>query len=57
MRYIDVSGITFKKRGDCVMRIIDGKRYAMKLESLAGDAFDTVTPEFDRQVASAALGK
>jgi len=26
------------------MRIVDGKLYAMKLESLAGRSFDTVAP-------------
>jgi hypothetical protein len=36
---------------------VDGKLYAMKLESLAGSAFDTVAPEFDRLIASAELGE
>jgi hypothetical protein len=57
LRYNYVSGIAFRKRGGCVMRIVDGKLYAMKLESLAGSAFDTVAPEFDRLIASAELGE
>jgi predicted Zn-dependent protease len=57
LRYNYVSGIAFRKRGSCVMRIVDGKLYAMKLESLAGHSFDTVAPEFDRLIASAELGK
>ena len=57
LRYNYVSGIAFKKRGSCIMRIVDGKLYAMKLESLAGRSFDAVVPEFDRLIASAELGK
>jgi hypothetical protein len=57
LRYNYVSGIAFRKRGSCVMRIVDGRLYAMKLESLAGNSFDTVAPEFDRLIASAQLGK
>ena len=57
LRYDYASGIAFSKRGSCVMRIVDGKLYAMKLESLAGRSFDTVAPEFDRLIASAQLHK
>jgi beta-barrel assembly-enhancing protease len=57
LRYNYVSGIAFKKKGSCVMRIVDGKLYAMKLESLAGPSFDAVAPEFDRLITSAELGK
>jgi hypothetical protein len=57
LRYNYVSGIAFRKKGSCVMRVIDGKLYAMKLESLAGHAFDTVAPEFDQLVVSARLRK
>jgi predicted Zn-dependent protease len=57
LRYNYASGIAFRKRGSCVMRIVDGKLYAMRLESLAGPSFDTVAPEFDRLIASAELGK
>jgi beta-barrel assembly-enhancing protease len=55
LRYNYVSGIAFRKEGSCVMRIVDGKLYAMKLESLAGRSFDTVAPEFDRLIDSAEL--
>jgi hypothetical protein len=57
LRYYYASGIAFRKRGSCVMRIVDGRLYAMKLESLAGSSFDTVAPEFDRLIASAQLRK
>jgi hypothetical protein len=57
LRYNYVSGIAFSKRGSCVMRIVGGKLYAMKLDSLAGSSFDTVAPEFDRLIASAQLRK
>ncbi len=55
LRYSYVSGIAFTKKGSCVMRVVDDKLYAMKLESLAGHDFDTVAPEFDRLIASAEL--
>ena len=57
LRYNYASGLVFAKKGSCVMRIVDGKLYALKLESLAGHSFDTVAPEFDRLVASARLSK
>ena len=41
----------------CVMRVVDRKLYAMKLESVAGRYFDTVDPEFDQLIASARLRK
>jgi beta-barrel assembly-enhancing protease len=55
LHYNYVSGIAFTKKGDCVMRVVGGKLYAMKLESLAGDAFDRVAPEFDRLIVRAEL--
>ncbi len=55
LRYRYVSGIGFEKRGDCVMRVVGGKLYALKLESLANQAFDAVAPEFDRLVSGARL--
>jgi hypothetical protein len=55
VRYNYTSGIGIAKRGNCVMRIVDDKLYAMKLESVAGHSFDTVDPEFDQLVASARL--
>ena len=44
LRYNYTSGIGIAKRGSCVMRVVDGKLYAMKLESVAGDYFDRSTP-------------
>lgn len=55
LRYHYTSGIGIAKRGNCVMRVVDRKLYAMKLESVAGRYFDTVDPEFDRLIASAQL--
>jgi predicted Zn-dependent protease len=55
LRYAYTSGIGIAKRGDCVMRVVDGKLYAMKLESVAGHYFDTVDLEFDQLIASAQL--
>ena len=52
LRYDYASGVGYAKRGNCVLRIIDQKLYAMKLESI-GDQFDAVAPEFERLVASA----
>jgi hypothetical protein len=57
VRYRYVSGIAFAKRGECVMRIVGGKLYALKLESLANQAFETVAREFDKLVADARLEK
>jgi len=54
VRYHYASGIVIPKKGDCVMRVIDQKFYAMKLESLA-DRFDEVAPEFDQLAMSARL--
>jgi len=55
--YFYTSGIGIDKRGSCVMRVVDRKLYAMKLESIAGHSFDTVDPEFDQLIASAQLRK
>ena len=57
LRYNYASGIGIPKRGSCVMRVVDQKLYAMKLESVANQYFDAVTPEFDQLVASAQLRK
>jgi beta-barrel assembly-enhancing protease len=56
LRYYYASGIGITKRGSCVMRVVDQKLYAMKLEGVAKH-FDAVAPEFDRLVASAQLRK
>ncbi len=55
LRYDYASGIGIAKKGDCVMRVVDRKLYAMKLESVAGANFDTVAPGFDQLVAGARL--
>jgi beta-barrel assembly-enhancing protease len=57
LRYNYSSGIGIAKRGSCVMRVVDRKLYAMKLESVAGHYFHTVDPEFDLLIASAQLRK
>jgi len=57
LRYNYTSGIGIAKRGSCVMRVVDRKLYALKLESVAGRYFDTVDPEFDQLIASAQLRK
>lgn len=56
-RYNYVSGIGITKRGDCVMRVVNEKLYAMKLESLADQNFDRVAPKFDQLVAEARLNE
>jgi hypothetical protein len=55
LRYNYASGIVFPKRGSCVMRIVGERLYAMKLEGVANDAFDTAAAEFDRLAANARL--
>jgi hypothetical protein len=57
LRYNYASGIVFPKRGSCVMRVVDQKLYAMKLEGLANGSFDAVADQFDELVASAWLRK
>lgn len=57
LRYNYASGIVFPKRGSCVMRVIDRKLYAMKLEGVANQSFDAVAAQFDQLVASARLRK
>ena len=57
LRYNYASGIVFPKRGSCVMRVVNQKLYAMKLEGLANQTFDAVADQFDQLVASARLRK
>jgi predicted Zn-dependent protease len=57
LRYNYASGIVIPKRGRCVMRIVDQKLYAMKLEGIANESFDAVAAQFDQLVASARLRK
>lgn len=54
-KYAPNDGIS--KKGTCVMRVVDGKLYAMKLEGVASHYFDAARPEFDRMVATAHLEK
>lgn len=55
LRYNYASGIVIPKRGRCVMRVVDQKLYAMKLEGVANQSFDAVASQFDQLVASARL--
>jgi len=57
LRYNYASGIVFPKRGSCVMRVVDQKLYAMKLEGVVNDSFDAVAAQFDQLVSSARLSK
>ena len=57
LRYNYASGIVIPKRGSCVMRVVDQKLYAMKLEGVANQSFDAVAAQFDQLVASARLRK
>lgn len=57
LRYDYASGIGIAKKGSCVMRVVDRKLYLMKLESVAGQNFDSVSPQFDQLIASARLDK
>lgn len=43
------------RKGRCVMAIIDGKLYLMKVEGAASHYFDSVQPEFEEILASATL--
>jgi hypothetical protein len=54
LRYDYASGIGIAKKGVCVMRIVDRRLFAMKLEGVASH-IDTIAPGFDRLVASARL--
>lgn len=55
LRYSYASGIGFPKKGRCVMRIVDHKLFAMRLEGVATRAFDAVAVEFDELVNRAQL--
>jgi hypothetical protein len=57
LRYTYASGIGIAKKGRCVMRVVDRKLYAMKLESVANPHFEAVAAQFERLVASAKLRK
>lgn len=55
MRYDYSSGIGIAKKGRCVMRVVGGKFYAMRLDGVASDDFAAVDGEFDGLVAGARL--
>jgi hypothetical protein len=57
LRYRYASGIVFPKRGSCVMRVVDQKLYAIKLDGVANESFDAVADQFDQLVASARLSQ
>jgi hypothetical protein len=57
LSYNYASGIGIAKRGSCVLRVVDRKLYAMKLESVAKRYFEAVAAEFEHLVASAKLRK
>jgi hypothetical protein len=57
LRYTYASGIVFSKKGSCVMRVVGGKLYAMKLEAVANRSFDEAAGGFDELVATATLRK
>ena len=57
LRYNYASGIVIPKRGSCVMRIVDRRLYAMKLEGVANLTLDAVADQFDQLVGSARLRK
>jgi hypothetical protein len=51
--YAPGDGIT--KKGTCVLRVVDGKLYLMKLEGVSSHYYDAALPEFESLVASARL--
>jgi beta-barrel assembly-enhancing protease len=57
LRYSYASGIIIPKRGSCVLRVVNQKLYAMKLEGVANPSFDAAVAEFDQLVGSARLRK
>ena len=53
--YAPDNGIS--KKGSAVLRVIDKKLYAMKLEGVSSHYYDAAVPEFDLLVSTAALPK
>ena len=53
--YAPTDGMT--KKGAAVLRVIDKKLYAMKLEGVSSHYFDAAVPEFDLLVSTAVLPK
>ena len=54
-KYAPDNGIS--KKGACVLRVVDKKLYAMKLDGVSSHYFAAAVPEFEQMVASAKLGK
>jgi predicted Zn-dependent protease len=57
LRYTYGSGIGFAKKGSFLMRVVDQKLYALKLEGVASPSFGLALAEFDQVVASARLSR
>lgn len=55
LRYEYASGIGITKRGRYVLRVVDRRLYAMKLDGVATPEFETVLTEFARLVGEARL--
>lgn len=53
--YAPTNGIS--KKGACVLRVVDKKLYAMKLDGVSSHYFAAAMPEFEQMVASAKLEK
>lgn len=51
-----VGGDEVKRKGRCLMAIIDGKLYLMALDGTALHYFDAALPEFEAMAATATLG-
>lgn len=51
--YAPTDGMT--KKGSAVLRVVDKKLYAMKLEGVSSHYYDAAVPEFDLLVETAAL--
>jgi hypothetical protein len=57
LRYHYTPGDGISKKGSCVMRVVDGKLYLMKLEGVTSHYFAAAESEFDGMVATAKAGK
>jgi hypothetical protein len=53
--YAPTDGMT--KKGSAVLRVVDKKLYAMKLEGVSSHYYDAAVPEFDLLVSTATLPK
>lgn len=55
MRYHFSPGDGIGRKGHCVMRVVDGKLYLVKLEGVSSHYFAAAEPEFEAMVAGARL--